>query len=283
MKNQVLNAVIAGVFGLASAQAMATGFVNLPTTGFSVSGGTSAYTPCNTTGGFGQSETTEPTPSANNTCAVFPDNGHRPDPNYTKILDTTRTVNMNNSYTGNTNKYVIELHDEVWWRSGTNEYIFASKYNHKNIDYDTTQGGTQYFEVNDFQRAGFSGRSVSAAYYFQDSADEAIFRVGRTNTGVATEEGGEAQPLTSEAPIDVNWVDFMTDTNWLDDDGTSLKNSPWMYVKTTITPKSGYAAGHTANIQTLSGAVRFYQAGQEGQPLITLPTSAYAPHDANAN
>lgn len=288
MKNQALNAVIAGVFGLVSAQAMATGFVNVPTTGFSVSGGTSAYTLCNTTGSFGWDNSASPTRSANNTCAVFPDNGHRPDPSFTKIMDVYRVVYMNNSYTGNINKYVVELHDEVWWKSGTTEYIFASQYVHKNIDYDITQSGKQLFAVNDFQRAGFSGRNVSVAYYRKPGSlyvpdNEVIFRAGRTKTGLATPTYSDEQPLIEEAPIDINWVDFTTDTNWQDDDGTTFISSPWMYVKTNIATKPGYAAGDPANIQSLPGAVQFYQAGQEEQPLITVSSWAYAPWDANAD
>lgn len=53
MKHLSLKVAVLGALGILSAQASATGFVNLPTTGFSVSGGTSAYTPCNTSGDFG--------------------------------------------------------------------------------------------------------------------------------------------------------------------------------------------------------------------------------------
>lgn len=52
MQSSIKLAVITAL-GMLSGQALATGFVNIPTTGFSVSGGTSAYTLCNTTGNFG--------------------------------------------------------------------------------------------------------------------------------------------------------------------------------------------------------------------------------------
>jgi hypothetical protein len=291
MKNQVLNALVASAFGLASAQAMATGFVNLPSGGFSITGGTTAYTLCNTSGDFGTDPngTDAPTPSANNTCAIFPTTGHKPDSNYTKVLDTTRDVYMNNEYTGFDDIWVLTLQDEVWKASSGNGYIFANRWTHKNVDYDTEDllEEDAYFEVNDFKRAGFehgndTARTVDIAYYWQDSADEAIFRGGRTRTGVTTPPGDE-RPLTGVAPLDANWVTLTTDTNYLDDDGTSLRNSPWVYFKTTINTNSGTTPLSDDNIKELAGAVEFYQAGQEDQPLLTVTSTAYAPWDADTN
>lgn len=289
MKNHALIAIVVSVFCLRSTQVMATGFVNLPATGFQVDGGVSAYTLCNTTGFFGQDVSSGPTTSANNICAIFPNVvGHPPAPDYVKIMDTSRQIYMNNAYTGGVNKYVVLHNDEVWHRAGTNDYVFASRYVHQNIDYDITQGGKQTFAVTDFQRAGFAGRNVSVAYYRQPGSiyipnSEVIFRAGRTKTGLAFPVASNELPPIDEAPIDSNWVDFTTDTNWQDDDGTTFISSPWMYIKTTIQSKPGYVAGDPENIQELFGAVQFYQGGQEDQPLITVPSWAYAPWDANAD
>ena len=89
--NMVLKAAVLGALGLVSAQAMATGLVNMPSTGFTVGSNTSAYTLCNTTGNFGAEDATAPTTASNNTCATFPANANTaPEASFTLVTSVNR-------------------------------------------------------------------------------------------------------------------------------------------------------------------------------------------------
>jgi hypothetical protein len=139
MNHLSLRLAVVGVLGLASIQASATGFVNLPATGFSVSGGTSAYTPCNTSGDFGSGISTKPTTTANNTCAVFPLNEIvSPEDGFTLVGSASRAVVMNNAYTGNTNKTVGTVTEYVWRKQtgSTYECIYGAKVILNSTDYN---------------------------------------------------------------------------------------------------------------------------------------------------
>jgi hypothetical protein len=99
-----------------------------------------------------------------------------------------------------------------------------------------------------------------------------LYRAGLTFTSVVHSPGDAAQPLTSVAPISTNWIDFTTDVNFLDPDGTSTRDSAWFFAKSTCT---------TAAPTVVSGAFKFRQKGQEGQPDIETSLSGYAPAGAN--
>jgi hypothetical protein len=162
MKHMTLKLAVLGALGVASAQAVATGFVNLPSTGFSVSGGTSAYTLCNTTGEFSSNGLIYPTPGANNTCAVFvPTQVSPPETGFSLVASASRPAIMNNSYTGYTNKQVGTVTEYVWRKQtgGDYECIYGAKVNMSNIDYNTGSAGGQYFEINDLARGGYAGLS----------------------------------------------------------------------------------------------------------------------------
>jgi hypothetical protein len=306
--NMVLKAAVLGALGLVSAQAMATGLVNLPATGFAVGSGTSAYTLCNTTGNYGSGDSDVPTTTSNNTCAVFVANQFTaPESGFTQITSVSRNIVLNNStYTGTTSVTIGTVIDRVWRKSSTNECIYGSRIDLTNTDYDLNTPGTQYFEINDFVRSGFSGRSVAAGYWMGATSDEVVFRVGRTDVSVqhradlADEDlpasGYVGQPLTTptaantpingveawddttlpvpsaaeqSAPLNSNYVDFTTDVNYLDDDGTSLRNSPWMYVKTSCS---------SSTQTTASGALSFRQTAQEEAPWITININGFVPN-----
>lgn len=261
-----------GVLAITSTSAMATGFVTLPSTGFTVSGGTSAYTLCNVTGDFGSDESTPPTFSpnggANNTCAVSSSNP--PLTGYTKVAETTRNLTTSGITVGT-------LTDQVWRDSAGTSCVYAAKIRMNNVDSDPNTAGTQYFEVNDVQRAGFRGRGpVSIAYNFvtrgAGQSDEVLFRAGLTHTAVVHEPGDDDQPLTSVAPISTNWVDFTSDVNYNDPDGSSMRDSSWFYVKSGCT---------SATPAAVSGVLQVREMGQEGQPLRTITLSGYAPAGAD--
>lgn len=187
MKNVTLKLAVLGTLGLASMQVLATGFVNLPTTGF----GTSAYTLCNTTGNFGSSTTTAPTAGANNTCAVFPTvetvspiAGYGVSPTNSPDYSASRPAVMNNTYTGGVDKTVGTVTEYVWRnRTTSTECIYGAKFVAINTDYGTA-AGSQRFEMNDFARGGFSGLAVDIAYFRFATNAEVVFRAGRTFTSV---------------------------------------------------------------------------------------------------
>jgi hypothetical protein len=268
MKRKHLHNAIFTALLIGSTSALATGFVTLPAGGVAVPGGTSAYLTCNITGDFGSGDSIPPTFSpgagANNTCAV--PSRTPPIAGYSQVANTVRNITINSRNIGT-------VTDRVW-RNGTN-CIYGARIHLNQVDYNPNQAGNQYFEVNDLQRAGYRNRGpISIAYYFGAAADEVLFRAGLTQTAVIHQPGDTAQPLTSIAPISLNWVDFTSDLNSFDPDGSSLPDSAWLFVKSTCT---------TAAPTSLTGAIRLRQTGQEGQPNLTISLTGYAPAGANIN
>lgn len=303
MKHTKLNLAVLAVFGFASQLTLATGFVNLPTTGFTVTGGTSAYTLCNTTGNFGSGLATKPTTSANNTCAVFPASElTTPETGFSLVASASRPVVMNNTYTGNTDKTVGTVTEYVWRKQtgSTYECIYGAKVVNSNTDYNTSAAGNQYFEVNDFARGGFSGLPVDVAYSTIPTISEPVYRVGRAYTAVQHRASGyTSQPLTGLgsspsinglnafpgtagstqqlADINTNWVDFTTDANYLDDDGSTSAASGMFYVKTTCS-----SASPTTSVS--DEAIRLRQTFQElagdgvtANPFIEVKVRGFVP------
>lgn len=306
--NMVLKAAVLGALGLVSAQAMATGLVNLPSTGFAVGSDTSPYTVCNTTGNFGSVDATVPTTTANNTCATFPANVNTaPEASFSLITSVTRNIVLNDAtYTNGTNVTVGSVVDRIWRKASTNECIYGARLTMDNVDYDLNTAGNQYLEINDVVRSGFSGRSVAAGYYQTNASQEdVLYRIGRTNVSVqhraslsdesAPASGYVAQPLTTPTPsstpingvqayndpldvptsaqqsatLDDNYVDFTVDLNYLDDDSGKTKFSPYLYVKTSCSSST-----HTAT----AGALTFRQTGQEDAPWISFSISGFVPN-----
>ncbi|WP_150047203.1 MULTISPECIES: hypothetical protein [Methylomonas] len=268
--------MISGLLGglAVSSGALATGLVSLPDTGVPVSGGTSAYVTCNLTGDFGSDESTPPTFSPNggenNTCAV-PSNSP-PVSGYSQKASTSRNIIINGITIGT-------LTDRVWRNSAGTSCVYGVKIRLNNVDYDPNTAGTQYFEINDVVRAGYRDRGpIAAGYNFvtrgAQQSDEVLYRAGLTYTSVVHQPGDSAQPLTSVAPISTNWVDFTTDVNYQDPDGSSQRDSSWFFVQSGCT---------SATPASLSGALRLRQKGQEGQPDLEISVSAYAPAGANTS
>ena len=293
MKNMTIKIAVLGALGLASAQVLA-GFESLPATGFSVAAGanypgspagTSAYRLCNTSGDFGSGPTTPPASSLAD-CAVTPANEFvAPIAGFSLITAASRSIIVNNTYTGGTSKNVGLVSESVWRNAAQTECIYGAK-----VVMNSTAGadylpasGAQYFEMNDLARGGFSGRPVDIAYYYGSATGEVIFRAGRTYTSVqhrSDVDEFEEQPLTANPPspvvsingidatplstvptpsqqsaaIDDNWVVFTTDANVNDDDGTSKAQSSMVYVKSTCS---------SAAPTSVPGAIRIRQTFQE--------------------
>lgn len=281
MKKTPLRKALVCALLIPPVSASATGFVNLPAAGTAITGGSTAFTLCNTTGNFGSNPagstppTFTPGTGLNNTCAV-PVNTP-PIAGYVRTANTISNIVMQNAYTNNAAVTIGTLTDSVW-RSGTS-CVYGAKIRLNNIDYDkrATSPGFQYFEVNDTLRAGFKTRGpVDIAYNFvtrsTTQSDEVLYRAGLTYTSVPHPVGAANQPLTSIAPISTNWVSFTSDINYFDPDGSSTRDSSWFFIKSTCT---------TAAPAKLANALELRQLGQEGQPIITIKMPAYAPAGSN--
>ena len=193
MKNITLKLAVLAALGI-SAQVIAAGFVNIPTTGFA----TSAYTLCNTTGNFGSSAHTNPTAGANNTCAIvspIPANEiSSPETNYAFVTSATRPLAVNNIYTSGSVSVGSIL--EVVWRkpaasapvTSTPMCIIGARVSLSNIAYsNATDLSGKRFELNDLARGGLGGLTVDAAYAITTniaSTASPVFRIGRTFTSV---------------------------------------------------------------------------------------------------
>jgi hypothetical protein len=200
MKNSMIKLAVLAALG-ASAQAFATGLVTIPAAGFA----SSAYTLCNTTGNFGSGTRTGPTVGANNTCAVFPTNElTSPVSSYTLVIATTRRIP---SVTGGTTS-IGNLVDYVWRKPAatapvtpTDMCIFGTRVGvMTNTDHDTGTAGTQYFELDDVARGGFStSGDVNAGYFIQATNAFPVFRIGRTFTSVQHRAAADYSPLNNVA------------------------------------------------------------------------------------
>jgi hypothetical protein len=257
MKNKLIQTAIWNMLGLASMQAMATGLVDLPTTGFPVGSDISPYTLCNATN-------TPPTTSANNTCAVFPANVNTaPEASFSLITSVTRNIVLNdNTHTNNSNVTLGSVVDRIWRKASTNECIYGAQITLSDVDYDLNTAGTQYFEINDFVRSGFSDHSVAAGYYFTGTTQQVLlYRVGRTDISAPFYP---AQPIVA---INDNFVDFKTNEGvFFYKNGWKNKLSPMMYAKTSC---SSSTHTHTA------GALTFHQTAQEP---ISFSISGFVPN-----
>lgn len=315
MKNLKLAiAVTSALTALASSQVIAD-WENLPATGVSVGSDTSPYILCNPTGKFGSgsgADTPVQPSSTADECAVIPTNDlYAPDSNFTgssrfPIASNTANIIMNNSYTNNTNVNVGTLRDYVWRRStggGNYECIYGMKVTMTNTDYNLNATGPQYFEINDMARRGWSGKTIDVSYSTVPTNASPTYRAGRTFTAVQhrDEAGYVAQPITGlgsspaingvnvwptpagrptaaeqKADIDTDWVNFTTDVNYLDDDGSTNPASGMQYVRTSCLVTAP---------TTASDAIRLRQTFQElsgdgvtDNPFIEVQVEGYIPN-----
>lgn len=230
MISNKLKLAVLGVLSLASAQAMATGFVSLPTAGFSVTAnsdfsgslaGTTAWALCNTTGNFGSGTYTAPTTGANNTCAVFPSGGNNPGTpvsGFTNVALSTAKQSVDVTANG---EVLAVMRQRVYRNSGATECIFEKRLQMNTTaglsgkgaatyDYNPQLSGSQRLEVNDFTLGGFSQTAtVSSGYYHSANTDSPVYRMGRVFTSVQMQSntagtspatGYYKRPLNSPAP-----------------------------------------------------------------------------------
>lgn len=164
------------------------------------------------------------------------------------------------------------LDDRVWQRNNSNEYVFGMRVSVENRTWNPPAGTCldttpDYFEINDLFRAGFAGVASLQVAYRQGTAEEGAWLAGRTAQGL-NEYPGSPDGLNPARNNDV--VDFRTDVNYEDPDGSSVFNSSYMLVAATL--PNGVSASPVA------GTVRVYQGGEEGQCRFSVMLSGYRPN-----
>lgn len=314
MKASTLRLAVLGIFGVAYSQAMA-GFELIPTTTpITISGGTTAYIICNPTGDFGSgsgasASVKNPTTSPENTCYISPaptTDLTAPIAGFSLVSSANRQVTLNNTYSGNANKNIGTLLDVVWRNAAQTECIYGMKFTANTTDYNTGNAGNQYFEANGIARGGFvdsstgTARTVEVAYSRSSSTADVVYRAGRTFTSVQHRPGDVARPLTGlgsspsingldswpgsastaqqQADLNSNWVEFTTDVNARDDDGSTTASSAMFYVKTSCSSSAPVA---------VANAIRLRQTFQErstdganpaaNQRFIEVPVTGFVP------
>lgn len=308
MKTSLLNLAVLSALGIMSNAYAAPGLVALPTTGFS----TSAYTNCfndgrtgaDPKGNFGSySPITVPTSTVNNTCWVAKPASELVAPLSGYTLVGSRTVNIPGD-SGN----IGTLLDYAWRNSSTGMCIIGTRVTMTNADHDSSTPGTQYFEVNDIVRGGFSGLAVNAGYTLFSTTASPVYRQGRTFTSVqhralaydtsankalngtnyldlptkntvTANYSGVNSPIdatttastssaTQDAVVNDSWVDFTLDSVYADDDGSTNAVSAFTYVQAACTANP--------SVITNGGAIRLRQTAQEATTMKEIILDGYS-------
>lgn len=301
MKKVMINLAVLNALSLLSVPAMATGFVNIPATGFS---GT-AYTLCNTTGNFGSAIATQATTSANNTCAVFP-SIEMSYPGYGLSVAVASRPAIINGITIGT------VTDRVFRNAANTSCLFVTKFTANSNEWDNIPG-TQYFVVNDIARGGFGSGVVNAGYWASASNASPVYRIGRTFTsvqhrafaydtaahklmdginyldlptansvntalsgeplGIASVTHASTSSATQDAVVNSNWIDFTLESTYQNQDGSPQGVSAITYIEAACdgTAVSGWVK---------PGAIRLRQTGQEATTMQEIIIDGYAPPGA---
>lgn len=205
----------------------------------------------------------DPTPPAAGKCKV----SALPGSGWTTVASSTNQQIVANG------TVVGTYTDRVWNQTGTNNYVFGIRLS-MNSNLWTPPTGTcastapTSFEVNDIMRSGFGHLSnLTVAYKQPGSAEEGLWLAGRTRQGLS-EYGGS--PYGLDPTRNNDWVDFRTDVNVDDPDGTSKAASAWMLVAVT--------AGGGVNTSPQAGAIRLWQGGEEGQCKYEILLPGFKPN-----
>lgn len=152
----------------------------------------------------------------------------------------------------------------------------------------TFRAGRTYSAVqHHFATGGFlpAGAALPPVSPVPSAAPQrAIVGVAST-TGTVSPWLGYSASTTQAAPVDNNWVDFTTDVNFKDPDGSTYPDSSMNYIRVNKT--AGGASGCPATSPTgaylsTANAIRIRSTGQENQSLIEVAVSGYAPSGASA-
>lgn len=193
MKNIKLKMAILGVLGIASAQVYAAGslcaLAAAPTGSAYIDAYNSgrvipplagpATTALNARMNFGT--TTDGGSAGNCEITSLANDSTTPVTGYTLVVSASRTVPTTTGGSGN----IGTVTDRIWRNSAGTMCIFGTKFTAANADHDSSASGTQYFEVNDIARGGFSSSgTVNVGYFKQATNASRVYRVGRTFTSV---------------------------------------------------------------------------------------------------
>lgn len=321
MRNSLVTLAVLSAFGVAS-QANAA-FVTIPSTGFT----NSAYTDCynagrvipsggianNVKGNFGSypiALANYPAAGFNDTCWVAKPANTITVPagktGYTLVGQRTAAIPTTTGGTGD----IATLLDVAWRNSSSGMCIIGTQVTMKNADHDSGTAGTQYFEINDIVRGGFSASTnVEVAYtIFANpvTTGSPVYRAGRTKNSVqhrayqydtlankelngtnyldlptkTTNTGpysGETTGIASGTPASTTSAtqDALDDANYVD---VTLDT---VYVdddgSTNIVSAFTYIeASCGANPTVQANAVRLRQTGQENTTMKEISVSGYA-------
>lgn len=140
---------------------------------------------------------------------------------------------------------VGDFHDFVFRDTNDNKLVFGSRLV---LDLEGS-------EVNDIFRNGFTGFSAAVAWTFATDNDLRLYSAARTATGL--KQGTDV--FSADA------IDLRSDINVQEGNP-----STGLFLIKTNAP----------NYQLLNSAVRVFQAGEEGQPVISYSFLGYAPATA---
>jgi hypothetical protein len=238
----------------------------------------SAYVACNSTGEFGLKESVAPDTekNTNSSCAVVNDlllasPMNAPLAGFNMVGMISRGI-APPAPEGNDSEEFATLTDTIWWNKDTKECIFGT---HVLMKEPKLSNGEQW-EINDIVRGGFVGRPVSVAYFMNPNPNasygmpEALYRAGRSMTSV--KQAG--LPDLNTAPYDDGWVDFTTDVNFADPDGTTRKMTAMLYIKSHCDSKEP---------EEKEGAIRLRTTGQNGQKTLEVVVPGLVPAGASLN
>lgn len=86
---------------------------------------------------------------------------------YTLVVSASRTVPTTTGGSGN----IGTVTDRIWRNAAGTMCIFGTKFTAANADHDSTTAGTQYFEVNDIARGGYSSSGTVNVGYFKQATN----------------------------------------------------------------------------------------------------------------
>ena len=326
MKNSTLKLTILGALTIASIPSYATGFVALPDTGFA----SSAYTSCYNNGrvvpgtiaddhkgNFGSypiATTLQPSASINNTCWVAKPISLLRAPKAGYVIAGFRTSQVPTTTGGTGN--IATLRDYVWRNTAKTMCIFGSQITMLGTDHDASIAGTQYFEINDIARGGFSASgSVNVAYtIFSTTGNTSpLYRVGRTFTSVQhralkydtfankAQNGtnyldlptkssvtvaitGENTPIEADetAVTTLATQDALVNSNWVDftADVVYFDDDGSTNALSGVTYIEAACDSTTPSTWVKSGAIRLRQTAQEFTTFKEIEMSGFAPPGA---
>jgi hypothetical protein len=283
MKLKVL-IILLFIDSLSNIATAADGFVKLPIKGFV----DSAYVQCNPTGNLGTTKSIAPNDTSNNACSVsntelLTSPMNSPIAGFKMVGMQVSGASLPASYSGAGDAVGVATITDTFWRNqGKTECILGT---HVQMN-DVPLANGQYWEVNDIARGGYKGKDVEIAYFYNPQPDveggnvEVLFRAGRTYTSVKYQEnlsipGFKNAPPANKgfsdnnaAVVSDNWVDFTTDVNFKDPDGSTRQMTSMLYIK--------YDCDAREPVEK-EGAIRLRTTGQNGQKPIQISISGLVP------